>query len=115
MRLINSFRFAISGLWHAINSQTNFQIQVVIAAVAVVGAYLLEFNQFEWLILIITIVLVLAGELVNTVIEVVVDIAVKERLDPAAKIAKDVSAATVLLISLFALAIGMILFVPHFW
>ena len=112
-KVFNSFGFAISGLWHAINSQTNFQIQVIIAAVAVVSAYLLEFQQTEWLILIITIALVLAGELVNTVIEVVVDLAVQEKLVPEAKIAKDVSAATVLLISLFAIVIGIILFVPH--
>ena len=110
---MKSFKFAFTGLWYTINSQKNFQIQVIIAAISIVAAYLFEFSQIEWLILIITIALVLAGELVNTVIEVVVDLAVQEKLLPDARLAKDVSAATVLLVSIFALIIGVVLFVPH--
>ena len=111
--IMKSFKFAFTGLWYTINSQKNFQIQVIIAAISIVAAYLFEFSQIEWLILIITIALVLAGELVNTVIEVVVDLAVQEKLLPDARLAKDVSAATVLLVSIFALIIGVVLFVPH--
>ncbi len=78
-----------------------------------IAALWLGFTRIEWLVLIITIALVLAAELLNTVVEVVVDLAVKERLIPDAKIAKDVSAAAVLLISAFSVIIGLILFVPY--
>ncbi len=76
-------------------------------------AFAVNLNRYEWLILIITIGLVLAAELLNTVIEVVVDLAVQEKLLPEAKIAKDVSAAAVLLMSLVSIVVGVILFFPH--
>ena len=110
---LESFRVAHEGLWHAINHQRNFQIQLIIGAVVLIAALWLGFTRIEWLVLIITIALVLAAELLNTVVEVVVDLAVKERLIPDAKIAKDVSAAAVLLISIFSVVIGLILFVPY--
>lgn len=108
-----SFRIAFSGLFHAISSQKNFQIQIAIGTVVLLAAWLLGFDRVEWLILIITISLVLVAELLNTVVEVVIDLAVKEKLLPDAKLAKDVSAAAVLLTSIFAVVVGLILFVPH--
>lgn len=110
---VDSFRFAFSGLSHAFSSQKNFQIQLIIGIVVLVSAWALDFSRLEWLILIITIAIVLAAELLNTVVEVVIDLAVKEKLLPDAKIAKDVSAAAVLLIATFSVVVGLILFVPH--
>lgn len=110
---VKSFRVAFYGLKHAAITQANFQIQLLIGLIAVLGAYYFQFDRFEWLILILTITLVLVGELLNTVVEVVVDLAVQERLLPEAKIAKDVSAAAVLLLSLVSVIVGLILFLPH--
>lgn len=109
-----SFEFALEGLKHAFLTQPNFQIQFFIGIIVLAFAYLFEFNRLEWLILIVTVGLVLTAELLNTVIEVVVDLAVKESLLPEAKIAKDVSAAAVLLISIISAVVGFILFAPHF-
>ncbi|OGY23459.1 MAG: hypothetical protein A2172_04525 [Candidatus Woykebacteria bacterium RBG_13_40_15] len=111
---IESFRLASGGLAHALLNQRNFQIQIVVGIIALIAACFLNFSRIEWLILILTVGLVLASELINTVVEVVVDIAVKEQLLPDAKLAKDVAAAAVLLTSVFAVIIGAILFIPHF-
>jgi diacylglycerol kinase len=110
-----SFQVALSGFWHAVTTQTNFQLQIIIGLLVIFAAWVLEFTRFEWLVLILTIGLVLTAELLNTVIEVVVDLAVKEELLPEAKIAKDVAAAAVLLISIFSIIVGLILFLPHFF
>jgi undecaprenol kinase len=111
---IDSFRFASGGLRHALINQRNFQIQLVVGIIVVISAWLLQFSRIEWLILLITVVIVLSAELLNTVVEVVVDLAVKEQLLPDAKLAKDVAAAAVLLTSIFAVILGLILFIPHF-
>ncbi len=108
-----SFKYAFSGLSHTFTTQKNFQIQVGITLLVVLAAYLLSFSRGEWLVLILTIGLVLAAELLNTVVEIVIDLAVKEKLLPEAKIAKDVSAGAVLLISLVSIIVGLLLFVPH--
>jgi diacylglycerol kinase len=87
----------------------------VAGLIVLTAAVLFGFSRMEWLVLIITLSLVLVAELLNTVVEIVVDLAVKERLIPEAKLAKDVSAAAVLLTSFFALVTGVILFAPHLW
>ncbi|MDO8260988.1 MAG: diacylglycerol kinase family protein [Candidatus Magasanikbacteria bacterium] len=110
---VQSFKYAGNGLKHAFYTQTNFQIQLTVAFVVLILAVFFKFTRAEWLILIITIGLVLVAELLNTVIEVVVDLAVQEQLLPEAKIAKDVSAAAVLLLSLISVIVGLILFLPH--
>ena len=110
---IKSFHFAVSGLNHAFYSQKNFQIQVAVGLVVILLAWLFGFSRWEWVVLVILIGLVLTAELLNTVIEVVIDLAVKEQLLPEAKIAKDVAAASVLLMSFVSVVGGLLLFWPH--
>jgi diacylglycerol kinase len=110
---LNSFHFAVSGLNHAFYTQKNFQIQLGVLVIVFLLAWFFEFTRAEWILLIITSGLVLTAELLNTVIEVVVDLAVKEELIPEAKIAKDVAAASVLLMSAVAALVGALLFWPH--
>lgn len=112
---VNSFRFAFEGLIHALREGRNFRIQTLLGILVLLLAWVFGFDRFEWVLLLFTISLVLTAELLNTVIELVVDVAVKEKLLPKAKIAKDVSAASVLLISIFAAIVGLVLFIPHIW
>jgi diacylglycerol kinase len=109
----DSLRFAFAGLSHAFLSQKSFQIQILVGILVVTLAFLFGFYRIEWLILILIISFVLTAELLNTVIEVVVDLAVKEQMLPKAKIAKDVAAAAVLLIAFFSIVVGLLLFAPY--
>ena len=112
---INSFKYAFNGLYHALKKGRNFRIQAFVGLVVIFLAWLFSFTRFEWSILLIAISLVLTVELLNTVIELVVDLAVEEKILPKAKIAKDVAAASVLLISIFSAIVGLVLFIPHLW
>ena len=67
----------------------------------------------EWLICISLFALVIGGELFNTAIETVVDIAMP-KIDERAKKAKDVSASAVLVFAIGAFIIGLLIFVPKF-
>lgn len=71
----------------------------------------LKLNSAEWLDLVIVITLVLILELVNTSIEAVVDL-VSPEIREKAKLAKDMSAGTVLLASIGSIIIGALLFLP---
>lgn len=109
--IFKSFKFAFDGLETAFLKGRNFRIQVALGVLAIFLAIFLNLNFSEWLILVVIITLVLILELVNTSIEAIVDIASPE-IQPKAKVAKDVAAATVLLASIGSLIIGALLFLP---
>ena len=108
-----SFKFAIEGLVYAFKSQLNFKVQIGFGFLVVFLAMILGFNRNEWIVLLLLIGLVLSAELANSAIEVIVDLVTSE-VHPKAKIAKDLSAGVVLLITIFVSIIGLLLFYPHF-
>lgn len=111
---LNSLKAAFTGLMVTVRDEINFQIEIVLAAVAIVLAFLLDFSVVEWPVLILAIGMVMSIELINTGFERLADIKVAG-FDPMVKIAKDVSAAAVFWASLTALIIGIILFGPRLW
>ena len=74
-------------------------------------AIFLRLNPLEWLILLLTTALVVILELINTSIEAIVDL-VEPNIKNGAKIAKDISAAAVLISALMSIAVGLLLFLP---
>ncbi len=109
--ITKSFRFALSGLKSAFTKEPNFRIHVITAILALGAAYFLGLNSIEWLILSITIFLVIIFELLNTMLEAMVNL-VSPELNAEAKIAKDVSAAAVLVSAIFSVIVGIVLFAP---
>lgn len=108
---VKSFKYAFQGLRTAINNEPNFRIQIFLALLAMLAGALLKLSLLEWLFLTFTIFFVLILELLNTVLENVVNIASPE-INPYAKIAKDVSAAGVLMAAILSIIVGIILFLP---
>ena len=109
--IFKSFKFAFEGLEVAIVKGRNFRIQVCLGALAIILGVIFKISSFEWLSLILVIASVLILELINTAIESIVDI-VSPEIQEKAKIAKDVSAASVLVSSIVAIFIGALLFLP---
>lgn len=103
--------YALEGIKEAFSNEPNFRIHVVITLLITIAGFYFKISQPEWLVLILTITIVVVLELVNTAIEAVVDIA-SPKFSKLAKVAKDVSAAAVLISSLAALAIGLLIFFP---
>lgn len=71
-------------------------------------------EKIEVLILLFTILLVLAVEMVNTAFESIVNLITAEQRREA-KIAKDIAAGIVLLVATAAVIIGIIIFGPYLW
>ena len=107
----SSFSYAFSGIRLALKNEPNLRIHLIIAVIVAVSAYFLGFSRLEWVVLAFTIAFVLILELINTTLEAIVDI-VSPGVRPKAKVAKDVSAAAVLLSALLSLVIGAFLFLP---
>lgn len=109
--IFKSFGFAFEGLKTAFSKGRNFKIQFSLGALAIVLGIILKISIFEWLDLTLVIASVLILELLNTSMEAIVDL-VSPEVHPKAKIAKDVSAAAVLIASIGAVVIGGLLFIP---
>lgn len=109
--LTKSFKFAFDGLKTAFLKGRNFKIQISVGVLAFVLGLIFKISTTEWLNLVIVIMLVLILELVNTSIEEIVNL-VSPEIRERAKMAKDVSAATVLVASIASVIIGALLFLP---
>ena len=112
-RLLTSFKFALEGLIYAFKTQRNLQIHITIGFLVILVAFLLKVSLPEIIILLLTITLVIVCEIVNTAIELSLDVINGEKYHPLVKIIKDVVAASVLLSSINAVIVGSIIFVRY--
>lgn len=109
--ITKSFGYAIFGVKTAFKKEPNLRIHTAFAALALILGALLKLDVTEWLLLTFTIFYVITLELLNTVLESIVDL-VSPEIKGAAKIAKDVSAAMVLLAASLSIIVGLVLFFP---
>ena len=93
--IFNNARYALEGLLHAIKTETSFKIELAFALLLFPLVYFVPFELIYKLVLIVTFVMILIVELLNSAIENVVDLVTKEK-HPLAKAAKDIGATAVL-------------------
>lgn len=110
-KFINSFKYPISGLRYAYKNEQNLAFDVFMMIIVIIAGFIFKISIAEWAILSITIGLVISLELINTAIEAVVDL-ITEEYHPLAKVAKDTSAAAVLVLAVVAVIEGFIIFLP---
>jgi diacylglycerol kinase (ATP) len=113
--LLISFKFAWAGISYAFQTQRNFRIHVVMGSLAIGLGIALHLTAVEMAIVSLTIGAVLGMELLNTAIESVVDLTVKQNYHELAKIAKDCAAAAVLIAALVAIGVAGSLMLPKLW
>lgn len=106
-----SFRYAFAGIHTSLKNEPNLRIHTIFATFAIIMGVILGLGTLEWLLLTFTIFYVITLELLNTVIEAVVDL-VSPEIRGKAKIAKDVSAACVLMAAFLSVIVGVVLFGP---
>ena len=108
-RFVESFNAAVEGFIYVLKTERNMRIHFLAAFFFILLGIYLNFTYIEVLALCITITLVLASEMVNTVVELLVDM-VKSDFHPVARVIKDISAGAVLLTSVNAVITGYMLF-----
>lgn len=110
-KFIKGFGYAFAGLGHALKTQLNFRVHCLALVLVVLLGWYFKLTAQEWLWIALACGFVLASELFNTAIEVLVDL-VSPEIHPKAKIIKDVSAAAVLIAAIAAMLVGLLIFVP---
>ena len=107
--LVKSFGYAFAGIGRTVRTERNMRIHLVV--MLYMFGYLCLFDFFEvsraeFALLFLACALVLAGELINTAVESIVDL-VEQKKNTFCKIAKDAAAGAVLVNALFAVAVGI--------
>jgi diacylglycerol kinase (ATP) len=110
--LMLSFKYAWAGLSYAFVTQRNFRIHTVLGTIAVSSGVFLRLSAVEIAVISLTSGLVMALELINTAIESVVDLTVKQTYHELAKVAKDCAAGAVLIAAIASVLVAGSLLIP---
>ena len=106
-----SFGQAYRGILYSWKTQRNLRFHIITGAIVLFAAWWVKLTRWEWAILLLTIGSVIATEVMNTAVEIVVDL-VQPNFHPLAGMAKDVAAGAVLVTAIQAVAVGIVLFGP---
>lgn len=111
-RFLISCGNACRGVLFALRSQRNFRIHFGIGIFVLAAGVALRFNRTEMELLVLTVGLVILGELLNTALELTLNL-LEAREHPVARAAKDVAAGGVFLMVLASIVVGIFLFGPR--
>ncbi len=102
---------AIEGILYAVKTERHMRYHLFAALGTLILSLVLNISRLEFILLCMAIVLVLVTEMLNTAVEVTVDM-ISEEYSPRAKIAKDIGAGVVLIASIGALTLAYLILYP---
>ena len=110
-KLINSFKYAFKGIGSSLKSERNMKIHFAMMVLVIMAGILLNISMWEWITCLILFGLVISLEMVNTAIEIVVDMVSPEYNLKAGHV-KDIAAGAVLVNAIVAFIVGLLIFLP---
>jgi diacylglycerol kinase (ATP) len=110
-KVFRSFGYAFKGIGSAIKSQLNVRVHLLFTASTALLGWLLKISAAEWFCITLCIALVLSAELMNSAIETLVDLVSPEYNVKAGQV-KDIAAGAVMIMAIFALGTGLVVFLP---
>jgi diacylglycerol kinase (ATP) len=111
---IDSFKPALEGLQYVLKTQPNAWVHAFISIAVIALGFWVDLDINSWAVIILTMALVWVTEFANTAIEAVVDVASPD-YHPLAKVAKDVSAAAVVIAAMAAVIVGLLILGSQLW
>ena len=107
---VKSFEYAIKGIAQTFIQERSLRFHITFAIY--MFCYLLIYDFFEvtkadWIAIILSTIVVISAEIMNTAVENAVDLSTQE-INPFAKMAKDASAGAVLVCAIGAVIVGVI-------
>ncbi|MFW6006394.1 MAG: diacylglycerol kinase [Bacillota bacterium] len=104
-----SINYAIEGIVHALKTQRNMKIHFLLAFLVMLGSLFTNISKLELIALSVTIAFVIVMEMLNTVLEIIIDMLTPE-YDYRAKIAKNIAAGAVFMAAANSVMVGYLIF-----
>ena len=111
--LLASVKVAIFGIGYAFSTQRNMKTHGIASVLAVSAGLFFGISRWEWAYLSLSTFLVLIAEILNTSIELTIDL-VTRKTKARAMLAKDLAAGAVLMAALQALTASYLIFFDRF-
>lgn len=106
---INSFKVAFKGIWYVIKSESHLRFHIIAGLYVIFFSFFYPLTKTQWGIIILLISSVITAEIFNTAIEEVCNLNTQS-YDPVVKIAKDVAAGAVLILTVAAVAVAFMFY-----
>lgn len=110
--LLKTLSYGFNGILYTLKHERNMVIHFLVIILVIIAGIVFKITFVEWGVCFVLFALVLSLELMNTAIENVVDLVTEEKKTKA-KVAKDASAGAVLVSAIFAVIIGISIFLPR--
>ena len=107
------FQDAFQGLRQSVQQQSSYKVHFLFAFLVILTGFLLNLDTIRWSLLLLCIIVVLAGEMLNTSIETLSKAITGEYNENIAR-ALNISSGAILVLSFGAAAIGFIIFIEAF-
>ncbi|OIO38276.1 MAG: hypothetical protein AUJ71_03610 [Candidatus Omnitrophica bacterium CG1_02_49_16] len=110
--LVQSLNNAVEGVIYVIKNERNMRIHFLLGFLVLLAAIFIGVSRFEWVVLCTIVSLVLAAEMINTVVEELLDM-VEPSPRQNVRVIKDISAGFVLVIAINASVAGYFIFCKY--
>lgn len=110
----NTFKNARKGMRLVLKSERNIRVHFVMAAFVLMLGFVLNFSITKLCILLIAIGMVVSTEMLNSALEYSLDAVFHNRYSKLVGMAKDISAGAVMFVTIIAIVIGLVIFIPAF-
>ena len=111
--LVQSLNSAVEGFIYVLRTERNMRIHFLSAVLIVVVGIYFDLPKEELLLLTISLTIVLVLEMINTAVEVAIDL-IEDSYNPIVRIIKNITAGAVFLSALNALAVVYVVFSQRF-
>lgn len=108
---IKSVGFALRGALLLIRTEASIKVQVFLALVMTAAGFYFQISATEWILQTLSIALVMGVEGINTAVEKISDY-IQPEFDKRIGLIKDVSAGAVMMVSIGAIIVGLIIYLP---
>ena len=111
----NTFKSARKGMQLARRSGRNIRVHLATALFVMLLGVFLGLDSVKICILLLTVAMVVSMEMINSAIEFSLDAVFHNRYSTLVGMAKDISAGAVMFVTIIAVVIGCLIFLPAIW
>ena len=111
VNFFKSLSFEINGIKYCFKMEKHYKFHIFAFILIMILSFLLKLSSIEFIFIIAVSFLVIITEMLNTCVEVIVDMITKD-YNVLAMYAKDLGAGAVLISSILAVIVGLIIFIP---